>query len=245
MGLKAIYRTCIFTVFFCAILAEKSFTQSLTTFRENKADSPEHPRNRNYSKVDSFVTTWLWNQEEYTSMEMLADTIKNNFSDEADRVRAIFMWMTENIAYDCEKYHSKKRPQFKITSKRKERPKDFKKRWKAELEKWDREQAKQCFEKKKGVCEDYALLFKYLCSRVGIESEVVSGYVNDPYTPNRYLGRHAWNKVKIDGKWYLVDVTWACGYADRKVTKFTKEFNEKYFLPEPEEIANTHFEKTK
>lgn len=51
---------------------------------------------------------------------------------------------------------------------------------------------------KKGVCQAYALLYMELLRHFGIETEYVS---SDIMT-------HGWNVVKIDGKWYHVDVTW-------------------------------------
>lgn len=52
--------------------------------------------------------------------------------------------------------------------------------------------------KKQGRCYGYAEAYSYLLAKVGIKSEeVISDDMN-----------HQWNKVRIDGKWYHVDVTW-------------------------------------
>ncbi len=51
------------------------------------------------------------------------------------------------------------------------------------------------------VCGGYANTFLYLCDRAGIYSGYVSGEVEG-------RGPHAWNFVKIFGKYYWVDVTW-------------------------------------
>lgn len=51
-----------------------------------------------------------------------------------------------------------------------------------------------------GVCEGYAQAMKFLCSKAGVECIVVSGQGDG--------GDHAWNMVKIGGKYYHVDVTW-------------------------------------
>lgn len=48
-----------------------------------------------------------------------------------------------------------------------------------------------------GVCQGYSLLYNLLLSRVGIEAK----YVSSPAMS------HGWSMVKIDGKWYHVDVT--------------------------------------
>lgn len=53
-------------------------------------------------------------------------------------------------------------------------------------------------EKKSGVCESYAKTYQYLCRLNGLECIIVTGYNGE---------NHAWNMVKIDGKWYGVDCT--------------------------------------
>ncbi len=50
----------------------------------------------------------------------------------------------------------------------------------------------------KGVCESYTGAYSYLLGLVGIDTSfAVSREMN-----------HVWNLVKLDGKWYHVDVTW-------------------------------------
>lgn len=52
--------------------------------------------------------------------------------------------------------------------------------------------------KRMAVCEGYALAYKYLLNQVGIECCMVSSSAMN----------HAWNLIKLDGKYYQVDVTW-------------------------------------
>ncbi|MDE7423159.1 MAG: hypothetical protein K2N51_05645 [Lachnospiraceae bacterium] len=49
------------------------------------------------------------------------------------------------------------------------------------------------------VCQGYALLFYKMCIDAGIPCRIVTGWAGTP---------HAWNIVKLSGKWYYVDVTW-------------------------------------
>ncbi|GKV65971.1 MULTISPECIES: transglutaminase domain-containing protein [Sporosarcina] len=60
-----------------------------------------------------------------------------------------------------------------------------------------------------GVCQAYALLAQRLLQELGVEAyyqtgEIIGGEL------------HAWNKVKVDGKWYNLDTTWNDPLADRK-----------------------------
>lgn len=76
----------------------------------------------------------------------------------------------------------------------------------------------------KGVCEAYAMAFNRLAERAGLESKMVVGiyspFFNQDQRRKKYLKNiekildepefdkkinHAWNKVKINGKWYNVD----------------------------------------
>ena len=54
-----------------------------------------------------------------------------------------------------------------------------------------------------GVCNSYARAFTLLLKEAGIASRRVSGYAfGDPDAG------HAWNAVRINGRWYLFDLTW-------------------------------------
>ena len=56
------------------------------------------------------------------------------------------------------------------------------------------------------VCEGYTRAFQYLCYQAGIECAFISGTSVNPGT--NQSENHSWNQVKIDGKYYNVDVTW-------------------------------------
>ena len=58
----------------------------------------------------------------------------------------------------------------------------------------------------KAVCEGYAEALQYLLQRVGIQSFLASGASIHPGTGTP-VG-HEWNYVRIDGKYYHVDLTW-------------------------------------
>ena len=55
--------------------------------------------------------------------------------------------------------------------------------------------------KKGGVCEAYTKLFYSMAKKAGLDVKYVSGTIKNE-------GRHAWNLVKVEGKWYHIDVTW-------------------------------------
>ncbi len=51
------------------------------------------------------------------------------------------------------------------------------------------------------VCQGYALAAHAMLEQSGIETKYVVGFVNGNEA-------HAWNLVKVDGKWYHLDTTW-------------------------------------
>lgn len=58
----------------------------------------------------------------------------------------------------------------------------------------------------KAVCNGYARAYQHLMKEVGIPAWYVRGVSANPST-GAQIG-HAWNLVKLDGKWYYTDVTW-------------------------------------
>lgn len=75
----------------------------------------------------------------------------------------------------------------------------------------------------KANCLGYAKAYAALCHEAGIISIPVYGTVP--------TGGHAWNMVKLDGKWYHVDTTWM----DKGST-----VDEAYFLADDAQIRGTH-----
>lgn len=79
--------------------------------------------------------------------------------------------------------------------------------------------------KRKSTCSGFSELYYFLCRKTGVPCHMVSGN-----TPG---GSHAWNIIKIKGKWYQVDSCWyAC---DRRGSKYfgqTKHFKDHKLAPE-------------
>lgn len=82
--------------------------------------------------------------------------------------------------------------------------------------------------KKKSTCSGFSELYYFLCRKAGVPCHMVSG--------NTHGGAHAWNIIKIKGKWYQVDSCWyAC---DRRGSKYfgqTKHFRDHKLAPEYKE----------
>jgi len=149
----------------------------------------------------------------------LADQITDSFKTDTEKVRGIFYWMTQNISYDHKAIDTYV-PNLVVDE-------DF-----------DEKAIRRTLRTKKGICNDYALVFKALCNREDIVCEKITGYAvtEKPFFTLKYQyednSNHAWNAVKINHKWYLIDVTWA--------TSVTKGIDETYYLTKPEILILDH-----
>lgn len=85
---------------------------------------------------------------------------------------------------------------------------------------------------KYAVCAGYAKAFEVLCQLAGLECTYVTGHVP--------AGYHAWNQVKIDGKWYNIDVTWDDPVYIGKPFDDHKYNNYSYFLISDEIMGKDH-----
>jgi hypothetical protein len=86
------------------------------------------------------------------------------------------------------------------------------------------------------VCDGIAKTFTLLCRIEGITASKINGTAN---IGNGSSGAHAWNRIKLDDNWYIVDSTWGvASYIDG--SSYYEAFTYAYFLVSEEEIAVTH-----
>ena len=92
----------------------------------------------------------------------------------------------------------------------------------------------------------FYLSFYFNFREAGIEARKLSGFAKgygyspeNPFTTNSSTD-HAWNAVKINGKWYLIDSTWGAGHLNDN-NEYEAVFTEFYFLPEPEMFILSHY----
>ncbi|MEL7039402.1 MAG: transglutaminase domain-containing protein [Cyanobacteria bacterium J06592_8] len=97
--------------------------------------------------------------------------------------------------------------------------------------------AQTVFRNRKGVCSGYARLIKALGDAVGLEVAYITGDYRD-YSGGLSGEGHAWNGVKINGKWYLMDATWDAGYLT--ASGYVKQYRTNYLLPPPDVMIMTH-----
>lgn len=91
------------------------------------------------------------------------------------------------------------------------------------------------YKSRKGVCADYALLFKELTTHSGLQAIVLTGIAKGKGYNSAYPreSKHAWNAVKINGKWELIETTWASCLGP-----WSYDY---YFCANPKSLISTHF----
>lgn len=192
------------------------------------------------SRADSVALSTKY----YGDIFRLTKQLTGPFPAEILKVRAIFRWITDNIAYDF-KYYNR-------YAYRGREPKGFTCEGDSmdcaiKQNVWEIAYVNKVLDKKKAVCQGYAMLFKKMCEIAHIDAEVLPGYVRTEYYEIGGPGTldHAWNAVRIDGVYYLLDATWAAGGCakddDGKLISFQKDFRKYYWLTPPEDLARNHF----
>ena len=190
---------------------------------------------QDFKKVDSLVLEY----PRFSKAEDLATKISKDFTSDEDKARAAFYWLAKNIRYNLKELYNPKQRSYNFS-------------YSSEKERIQKIQALKdkiidaAFISKTGVCEEYAQSFKKVCDLLDLESEVIKGTArispeeigkpND--TPN-----HAWNAVKLNNKWVLLDATWAAGYVSNN--KWVKEFNNYFYNIPEDKIFKTHFPEDK
>lgn len=188
-----------------------------------------------FDEVDQFARDYRAKSKDY---QELALDLTAPFDSPTDKARAIYVWITDNVKYDCKKLHKQGKNKTESFSYQTETER------KQKIDEREISLANTAIKKKKGVCEDYAFLFQRMCSAVGIETEFVTGHLGGN---SRNIGKiprifnHAWNSIKLDGIWYLVDATTGSGTSDANCKKFHKKFNSGLFMVNPEDMILSHF----
>jgi transglutaminase/protease-like cytokinesis protein 3 len=187
-------------------------------------------QSQNYTDVDAKVKSY----PKFTSAQKLAAKIDENFTSDNDKIRATFIWLTENIRYDLKEFYNptNKRVGFSYKNEAEKQTK---------LQQIKDDIVNVTFKTRKSVCEGYAQSFKKVCDLLQIEAIIIKGYARNSSNEIGLIPsatNHAWNAVKLNNKWQLVDATWAAGYAINN--KWEKNFTEYYFYPNPSELSRTH-----
>jgi len=163
----------------------------------------------------------------FAQSEIIATTIEK-IEMKSDTIESVYKWVADNIKYDVNKLNEiKKGMRSRVTSKFKT------------VEEYKTHLLKQVVRNKKGVCQDYSLIFDAIVKELGYESYIIQGYTkNSKGKVNRSFG-HTWNAVKVNNKWKLFDPTWGAGYVEDE-KRFVQKYKEQWYDVDPSEMIKTH-----
>lgn len=190
-------------------------------------------KNIDFSKADNIAKNYR--KSKLKKLNKLTFSLTQNLNSDIEKFRAIYMWVTHNVASDHRLYKKNRR-------KRKKFANDS-----IALEEWNSKLKTEVFKKlikrKKTICTGYAYLIKEMCEIAGIEAKIVHGIgkISELTEEDFKSPNHSWNIVKINEKWYLCDATWGSGISYPEQGKFVFDYNDGYFLSDPELFIMNHY----
>lgn len=170
------------------------------------------PAQPDLSAVDAYARSLPFCGEK--NLLCITDSLTNPFTTDLEKGRAIFIWITEFIEYDCA---SLNRPEAEPESAL--HPLYY--TW---------QQSQLILRTRRTRCDGFAFMFTTMCRLAGIYATTLEGYARfagrkiDPATvqPN-----HAWNAACFDGEWYESDATAAAGQCENG--KFLRIYGSEFF----------------
>jgi hypothetical protein len=182
-----------------------------------------------FSGVDEFAQQ-IGFSKDYLS---IVEKIQDRFEEDVLVTRAIFSWIVEHISYNQEVLD-----EFRETGKRgKTSFEGTRADVIAQQNRFIDEKVAQVLKTRRGVCQDYAWLFQRMAEAAELEVAFIRGFGR--FNPSNIgkehaKGNHAWNAIKLNGEWELIDVTWSTGMGFENKAKIG------YFMTPPEIFIHSH-----
>ncbi len=155
------------------------------------------------------------------------NTVMQELQFSEDSIKTVFDWIANNIRYDVKKLERIEE------GKNKPIKGNFKTR-----SDYEKQLLKKVITHKKGVCQDYSILFDAMVNELGYESMIVKGYTKDKQGKINHKIGHTWNAVKVNNEWKLYDPTWGAGVVDG--SRFKQQYNIKWYETPANEMVKTH-----
>ena len=149
------------------------------------------------------------------NVQLLTEYLIKPATNDYEKIRGIYTWIISNIQYDKAAYNA-----------------DF-----YRINKTN----KDILKRRKAICFGYAKLLEEMCIYANIESHLIIGYAKEThsFSENYDEINHAWNAVKLDKKWFLIDATWAAG-SRLSNNSFSQLSENSYFLSNPKNFVKNH-----
>ncbi|MGC4019543.1 MAG: transglutaminase domain-containing protein [Muricomes sp.] len=145
-----------------------------------------------------------WKEGELEEMQnkvvSVVDEVINDSMSDLEKAEALNQYLVDNAEYDYDAYAQNK--EYTKVLESSASPEEKSEAYaKFILPYNDVYEAKGVLINKTGVCASYAKAFELLGTQAGLECAYITGESSSGDS-------HAWNYVKIDGQWRVMDVTW-------------------------------------
>lgn len=146
----------------------------------------------------------------------LSDEICNGLSDDREKLRAISVWVSENLYYDCDAC--------------------------ANGVMLDNISLENVLDTRRTVCLGFSNMLAALCTAQNIDCRVVRGtaVVIGTFSDDVEAELHEWNVAVIDGKTVWLDALWETGNSYFKGQYIDGKQNDKYFDADDLVLAKNH-----
>jgi len=173
---------------------------------------------KRYASIDSFI--FKTGPLLTSNVASITDSITLPFSSKADKARAIYTWIANNISLD---------PKLVRTADAKNT------------------EPENVILYRKANALGFSLLFQEMCSQENIRCLSVDGYYKFNTAAFDELPdevNHHWNVVQLGSSpsdWFYVDAALGSGLLDSKISLFTKRFSAAYFFSNSRVFNLAHF----
>lgn len=200
-------------------VSNKSLQTKRTTKKRKKIPKTIKPDNFAYLDKYARETPDKYSHDNVSLAEYLEKTAKSDL----EKARLIYSWIATHIRYDDEGFNTGE---------------------------YKNESTDSILTRRTAVCDGFSSLFQDLGLLMGLEVEKISGYAKgyEYQSGDKFSDtNHAWNAVKIEDNWQLIDVTW--GSSDSETTdkglKSKMRFDPYWFCVPPEAFIFSHLPENK
>ena len=189
--------------------------------------------NIKYHRADSVANNYKG--ESLKNIPLLVNNLTEALPTKIEKFRAIYTWVCTNVENDHWAFlkNKRNRNQLRYDS--------------LGLSKWNLDFGSKIFytliKDQKTVCTGYAYLLYQMAGLIELNCKIINGYSRSPNSNTHQLGlpNHTWNAIELNNVWYLCDATWSSGSFDLVKNTFVPEYNDGYFLTNPELFVKNHY----
>lgn len=178
---------------------------------------PSPAQTSNWQEVQTFIHSQKFSVNTSRDLDSLASKIIHHYADSVSRLKAVYVWVTENISYDVPGSN-----QIHYVNS-----------------------VDSVLKYKTAVCAGYVDILRLLCEKVGITCKEIGGYGRSgtqPFSANeKFVEDHSWAAVWLNRKWNLIDVTWGSGFVLEGTSKFIRQTNDWFFFADPAKFIWDHY----